>query len=87
MEKARSKRLLWDGGMVKARRAKKKIRVMVADREAIFRFGLKKLFALEDDLRIAAEADKTADVWGTWEPFARIWPSFRRKSTLRVAPS
>ena len=37
--------------------AKKKIRVLIADREAIFRFGLKKLFAVEDDLRVVAQAD------------------------------
>lgn len=36
--------------------AKKKIRILIADREAIFRFGLKNLFALEDDLRVVAQA-------------------------------
>jgi DNA-binding NarL/FixJ family response regulator len=37
-------------------RAKKKIRVLIADREGIFRFGLKELFAVEDDLRVVAQA-------------------------------
>jgi DNA-binding NarL/FixJ family response regulator len=37
--------------------AKKKIRVLIADRESLFRFGLKKLFAMEDDVRIVAQAD------------------------------
>ena len=55
--------------MVKARRAKKKIRVMVADREAIFRFGLKKLFALEDDLRVVAEAENVAQLLANAETF------------------
>jgi DNA-binding NarL/FixJ family response regulator len=36
--------------------AKKKIRVLIADREGIFRFGLKELFAVEDDLRVVAQA-------------------------------
>jgi DNA-binding NarL/FixJ family response regulator len=36
---------------------KKKIRVLIADRESVFRFGLKKLFAMEDDVRIVAQAD------------------------------
>ena len=32
---------------------------MVADREGIFRLGLKKLFAVEDDLRVVAEAENS----------------------------
>lgn len=43
-----------------ARLSKSKICVLVADREGIFRLGLKMLFALEDDLRVVAETD-TAD--------------------------
>ena len=35
---------------------KKKIRVLIADREGIFMIGLKKLFAVEDDLRVVAQA-------------------------------
>ncbi len=34
-----------------------KIRILIADREGVFRLGLKKLFALEDDLRVVAQAD------------------------------
>ena len=45
-----------------ARATRGKIRVLVADREGVFRLGLKKLFAVEDDLRVVAEADKAADV-------------------------
>jgi DNA-binding NarL/FixJ family response regulator len=41
---------------------KKKIRVLIADREGIFRFGLKQLFAVEDDLRVVAQADSPAQV-------------------------
>ena len=42
--------------------AKKKIRVLIADREGIFRFGLKELFALEDDLRVVAQAHAASQV-------------------------
>ena len=44
------------------RLVKAKIRVLVADREGIFRLGLKKLFGVEDDLRVVAEADNAEDV-------------------------
>jgi DNA-binding NarL/FixJ family response regulator len=40
-----------------SRPSKTRIRVVVADREGIFRLGLKKLFAVEDDLRVVAEAE------------------------------
>jgi two-component system, NarL family, nitrate/nitrite response regulator NarL len=36
-------------------RGKKKIRVLVADRVGVFTLGLKKLFAVEDDLRVVAQ--------------------------------
>jgi DNA-binding NarL/FixJ family response regulator len=45
-----------------AKVSKGRIRVLVADREGIFRLGLKKLFALEDDLRVVAEAEKADEV-------------------------
>ena len=41
---------------------KKKIRVLIADREGIFRFGLKKLFAVEDDLRVVAQAHSASQL-------------------------
>jgi len=52
-----------------ARVSKGKIRVLVADREGIFRLGLKKLFALEDDLRVVAEAQNRAEVLASTETF------------------
>ena len=48
--------------MVIARSLKGKIRVLVADREGIFRLGLKKLFAVEDDLRVVGEAENAGQV-------------------------
>ncbi len=39
---------------------KKKIRILIADHEGVFRLGLKKLFGLEDDLRVVAQAQDAA---------------------------
>ncbi len=50
-------------------RRSKKIRVLVADREGIFILGLKKLFALEDDLRVVAEAETPQEVLERTETF------------------
>ena len=58
-----------DQRMGAARLSKRKIRVLVADREGIFRLGLKKLLAVEDDLRVVAEAENTAEVLARAEIF------------------
>lgn len=42
--------------------SKKKIRILIADREGIFRFGLRKFFAVEDDLRVVAQAGTATQV-------------------------
>ncbi len=55
--------------MATVRRAKKKIRVLVADREGIFILGLKKLFAVEDDLRVVAEAETPEELLTRTETF------------------
>jgi len=48
---------------MRARRSQKgKTRILLADGEGVFRLGLKKLFAIEDDLRVVAEADNCAQV-------------------------
>jgi len=36
-----------------------KIRVIIADSEPIFRVGVRKIFALEDDIRVVAQAENT----------------------------
>jgi two-component system nitrate/nitrite response regulator NarL len=41
---------------MKQARKPKKIRILLADREEVFRLGVKQLFALEDDLRVVAQA-------------------------------
>ncbi len=44
------------------RTLKKKARILLADREAVFRLGLKKLFGVEDDLRVVAQAENHAQL-------------------------
>jgi DNA-binding NarL/FixJ family response regulator len=39
------------------RTPKRKTRILLADREGVFRLGLKRLLALEDDLRVVAQTD------------------------------
>jgi DNA-binding NarL/FixJ family response regulator len=55
--------------MTTARVPKGKIRVLVADKEGIFRIGLKKLFAVEDDLRVVGEAENAAQTIARAEAF------------------
>ena len=55
--------------MPTARVPKGKIRVLVADKEGIFRIGLKKLFAVEDDLRVVGEAENAAQTIARAEAF------------------
>jgi two-component system nitrate/nitrite response regulator NarL len=55
--------------MAKARASKAKIRILIADREGVFRLGLKKLLGLEDDLRVVAQADDPSQLAGLAEKF------------------
>jgi len=41
---------------MKQRRKPKRIRILLADREEVFRLGIRQLFSLEDDLRVVAQA-------------------------------
>jgi DNA-binding NarL/FixJ family response regulator len=50
-------------------RPKRRTRILIADREAVFRLGLKKLFAVEDDLRVVAQAEAGDQVLGLCEKF------------------
>ena len=45
------------------------IRVMVADSEAIFRVGIRKIFALEDDIRVVAQAENVAQAVASVQKF------------------
>ncbi len=49
--------------------AKKKIRILVADRETVFRRGLKKVFGVEDDLRVVAQAENSTQVMAMVKTF------------------
>ncbi len=44
------------------RSSKKKVRILIADREEVFRLGVKKLFGVEDDLRVIAQAETAEQV-------------------------
>jgi two-component system nitrate/nitrite response regulator NarL len=52
-----------------ARISKRKVRILVADHEGVFRLGLKRLFGVEDDLRLVAQADDPAQVPGLAKKF------------------
>jgi len=43
--------------MTRTRQPKNRVNILIADREAVFRFGLMKLFGLEDNLRVVAQAE------------------------------
>jgi DNA-binding NarL/FixJ family response regulator len=47
----------------------KKIRILLADREEVFRLGVRQLFALEDDLRVVAQAATSEQVVSLAERF------------------
>ena len=48
---------------------KKKTRILIADPEGVFRLGLKKLFGVEDNLLVVAQADKAGQITGLAEKF------------------
>ena len=45
-----------------AKKLRRKVRILVADEGGVFRLGLKRLFGVEDDLRVVAEADQAAQI-------------------------
>jgi DNA-binding NarL/FixJ family response regulator len=48
----------------------KKIRILLADREEVFRLGIRQLFSLEDDLRVVAQAATSEQVVTLAERFS-----------------
>ena len=46
------------------------IRVLLADQQAIFRAGLRKIFAVEDDIRVVGQAESLAETLGAAGKFA-----------------
>lgn len=55
--------------MPSARAPRRKIRILIADQEGVFRLGLRKLFGLEDDLRVVAQAENGAQIPGLARKF------------------
>jgi two-component system nitrate/nitrite response regulator NarL len=49
-------------GTEEPREEKKAIRVILADSQAIYRVGMRKIFALEDDIRVVAQVDALANL-------------------------
>ena len=45
------------------------IRIILADSQAIYRVGIRKIFALEDDLRVVAQADTIENLYAAVERF------------------
>jgi hypothetical protein len=56
------------------------IRVIVADSQAIFRAGLRKIFAVEDDIRVVGQAETLKLLWRN----ARQMPYKTFSSRLRA---
>src|ERR1700745_981955 len=52
------------------------IRVIVADTQAIFRAGLRKIFALEDDIRVVGQAETLAQTLAGAKKFSPALPIF-----------
>jgi DNA-binding NarL/FixJ family response regulator len=50
-------------------RPKPRTRILIADSEGVFRLGLKKLFSVEDDLRVVAQAENGDQVAGLSDKF------------------
>lgn len=46
-----------------------KVKILIADREGVFRLGLKKLFSVEDDLRVVAQAENPLQVLAMTKSF------------------
>ncbi len=45
------------------------IRVVLADSQAIYRVGMRKIFALEDDIRVVAQAETLQNLYGALQRF------------------
>ena len=43
--------------------ASEAIKIIIADSQAIYRVGTKKIFALEDDIRVVAQAESLGNYW------------------------
>ena len=60
-----------------------KIRILLADSEAIYRVGIQKTFALEDDIRVVAQIDTLAGLHDAIMLSHRSSPARREVDSLR----
>jgi len=71
------------------------IRVILADSQAIYRVGMRKVFALEDDIRVVAQAETLENLYAElprrlrawcfcYSPSSSTFQSSRRRSALRL---
>ena len=58
-----------DGDVLDAAVKPGTIRIILADSQAIYRVGIRKVFALEDDLRVVAQADTLENLRAAIERF------------------
>src|SRR5438552_18496019 len=63
------------------------IRVIVADTQAIFRAGLRKIFALEDDIRVEGQAETLAQTQAAVAKFSADILIFESASTQNPVES
>jgi DNA-binding NarL/FixJ family response regulator len=59
-----------DGNLQEARNGNQFLSVILADEQAIFRAGLRKIFALEDDIRVVGQAENLAQTQSAVKKFA-----------------
>jgi len=52
-----------------SREESKAIRIILADSQAIYRVGMRKVFALEDDIRVVAQAETLANLYSALQRF------------------
>ena len=57
-------------GVVQPEESEGTIRLIVADTQAIFRAGLRKIFALEDDIRVVGQAESLAQTLSAIQKFS-----------------
>jgi two-component system nitrate/nitrite response regulator NarL len=58
-----------DGEIVDSQATPGAVRIILADSQAIYRVGIRKIFALEDDLRVVAQADSIDNLRAAIERF------------------
>lgn len=63
------------------------IKILIADQEGVFRLGLKKLFSVEDDLRVVAQAESSSQLLAMARSFKPDLMVIQDEIVLRGCPS